>query len=259
MISTAEDLSRYVAALVNDGGYRGQSIADRATLAQLFALPSGVDARSAAPPSSVARIFGSSTTIHSGYAMGWLVAEAPTGQRLVFHGGSLERFNAEILLLPNERRAVVLLVNRNGMLRPLFEPELLSAGLAELMVGGRPLPLPAVRWRVLLFALVVLVDLGFGVFRIRRLPRWRAKTARRSRALNWWLALPDCVLPAAFLVGLPLLLSSMARVRITWPGFLDGIPDVALWLLLSACLSLARGLAKVAFLARGDVAPRAAV
>jgi hypothetical protein len=50
----------------------------------------------------------------------------------------------------------------------------------------------------------------------------------------------------------------MARVRITWPGFLDAIPDIALWLFLSASLSLARGLAKVAFLARRGVAPGAA-
>jgi hypothetical protein len=51
-------------------------------------------------------------------------------------------------------------------------------------------------------------------------------------------------------VGVPMLLSSMARVDVTWLGFLDFIPDVAAWLLASASLSLIRGVAKVVILVR---------
>jgi CubicO group peptidase (beta-lactamase class C family) len=251
VISTAEDLAHYLHALLNDGRYGTSTVAQPDTLAQLFALPAGVSGSAGAPPPGVAQILGASTGVESGYAMGWLVARAPQGRRLIFHGGTLERFHADILLLPAERRGFAVLANQNGVLQPLFEPNPLWLGLAQLLVGTPPPPAPPVRWRVLVFVLVVVADLSFGLLRIWRLPRWRERARRRAAAVRWPLALIDAIIPGAFLVGFPIFLSSMAKVDVTWLGFLDFLPDVAAWLLASAALSLIRGVAKVAILTRG--------
>ncbi len=251
VISTAEDLAHYLVALLNDGRYGNNVLVQPTTLAQLFAPPAGIGGAGAAPPAGLSEILGSSTGVESGYAMGWLVASAPNGRRLIFHGGSLEHFRADILLLPAEKRGFAILVNRNGVLQPLFEPDPLWMGLARLLVGIHPPPTPLVRWRVWLFALVVIGDIGVGLFRLGRLPRWREKAKRRPPALRWSLALLDALIPAAFLVGLPIFLGSMARVHVNWLGFLQFIPDVAAWLLVTASLSLARGVAKVVILTRG--------
>jgi CubicO group peptidase (beta-lactamase class C family) len=250
LISCAEDLGHYLVALLG-GASRGRSAIARAeTLEQLFTPPEGVDSRRAAPPDTVTRLLGSPSGVESGYAMGWLVARRPDGLRLVFHGGSLERFRADMLLIPELRRGLVVLVNQNGMLAPLLDPNPPWMSLAHAMLGRSGPPPRHQTWRTRLFALVVALDLGIGLLRIGRLPRWRRKAAGRSRAALWSRALVDVALPGAFLVGFPKLLGPVVRADVTWPGFFDFLPDLALWLAASATLSLARGAGKVAILAR---------
>jgi CubicO group peptidase (beta-lactamase class C family) len=249
LISTAEDVSHYLVALLNDGRYGNTSIVQPTTVAQLFAPPDGVDGTQAAPPAAVTRLLGSPNGIESGYAMGWLVARPPAGVRMVFHGGSLERFQAEMLLLPEEKRGFVTLVNRNGVLQPLLDPSPPWMGLAHLMLGRAGPPPPPTRRRVWLFAGVVAADLGIGLWRIGRLRLWRRKAARRSGRARWSRALIDVGIPGAFLVGFPKLLGLAVRTDVTWPGFFDFLPDVAVWFMASAGLSLARGAAKVVILA----------
>ncbi len=43
----------------------------------------------------------------------------------------------------------------------------------------------------------------------------------------------------------------MAKVDVSWFGFLDFLPDVAVWLFASLVLSLTRGLSKIVMLGRG--------
>jgi CubicO group peptidase (beta-lactamase class C family) len=252
LISTAEDLAHYLVALLNEGRYAGRALARPATLDELFAIPPGVRGPRAAPPPGVAEILGAKPAdVEWGYAMGWLTARTSRGRRLHFHAGSLERFRADMLLLPESRRGLALLVNENGVLTPLFEPDPLWLGLARQVAGMPEPPAPRPRWRVWLFIGVVAVDLGIGLLRILRLRRWKEKAARRSPRARWVRALLDASLPMAFLVGFPSLLGAMARADVTWMGFLDFIPDLAAWLAASATLSLVRGSLKLAILTRG--------
>jgi CubicO group peptidase (beta-lactamase class C family) len=250
LISTAEDLSHYLVALLNDGRYGGRSIVQPGTLAQLFAPPRGVDSTGTTPPDAVARLLGSPAGIESGYAMGWLVLRSPQGTRLIFHGGSLERFQANILLLPEQKCAFVILVNENGVLRPVLDPDPPWTGLAHLMLGNAGPPPPASNRRAVLFATVVATDLGIGLWRVSRLRLWKQKAGRRSRRARWWRASLDAALPAVFLMGFPKLLGLAVRTDVTWAGFFDFVPDVAAWLLASGGLSLVRGAAKVVMVAR---------
>jgi CubicO group peptidase (beta-lactamase class C family) len=250
IISTAEDMAHYLLAHLG-GGRGGDAVASPDALAQLLALPAGASgAQATPPPRGVVQVLGSSRDAEWGYAMGWLVAQTPGGRRLAFHAGSLERFRADMLLLPEEKRGFAILVNENGVLQPFFAPDPLWVGLAKITLGARPPPPPPVRWRVLLFALVVGVDIAIGLLRLWRLPRWKERAKRQPPRVRWSLALATAAVPGAFLLAVPAFLSSVARTSVTWPGFLDFIPDVASWLLASATISLARGLARVVILAR---------
>jgi CubicO group peptidase (beta-lactamase class C family) len=250
LISTAEDLGHYLIALLNDGRYGNRQVVQPATLTQLLTPPTGVEGGQTAPPAAITRLLGSPTGIQSGYAMGWLVAQSSEGVRLVFHGGSLERFQTDLLLLPGEKRGFAILVNQNGILRPLLEPSSLWMGVAHLALGNPGAPPPSGNWRLLLFELIVATDLGIGLFRIWRLRYWRQKAAARGRTVLWSLASIEILIPAAFLLGFPRLVGVAVGENVSWPGFFDFVPDVALWFIASATLSLVRGAAKVVILAR---------
>ncbi len=249
VISTAEDMAHYLLAYLG-AGHGGEAVAPPDTFAQLLALPAGTDGSQARPPRSVAQLLGSPAGAEWGYAMGWLVVQAPGGRRFAFHAGTLERFRADVLLVPAEKRGFAVLVNENGVLQPLFEPDPLWVGLAKVTLGARPPPPPPVRWRVLLFALVVGVDVGMGLLRLWRLPRWKERAKRQPPWMRWSLALATTAVAGAFLLAVPVFLSSVARTGVTWLGFLDFVPDVAAWLLATATISLARGVARIVILAR---------
>jgi CubicO group peptidase (beta-lactamase class C family) len=251
LISTVEDLAHYLVALLNDGRYGDTAIVQPDTLAELFTPPNGVDSSRAIPPAAVTALLGAPGGVESGYGMGWLVARSSDGRRLVFHAGSLERFRADILLVPEQKRGLVILVNQNGILRPLLDPNPPWMGVAHLMLGRAGPPPPPGRFRAGVFLLVVGIDLGIGVFRLWRLPRWRDKALTRSRGARWSRASLDALLPGAFLAFFPALLGRVVGAEVTWLGFFDFLPDVAIWFVASAALGLTRGVAKAMILAAG--------
>jgi CubicO group peptidase (beta-lactamase class C family) len=225
LISTAEDLGHYLIALLNGGQYGGTRLVQAATLAQMFAPPSGVNSERIAPPPAVAQMFGSPSGMSGGYGMGWIVGRSADGIRLVFHAGNLEFFHAELLLLPKEKRGLAILVNQNSVVRQALDQTPPWMGVAHLMLGTAPPP-----------------ESG--------LPRWSRQGALRGRVSRWSRALVGLGLPLGFLLCFPLVLGLVLRVKTSWSGLFDFLPDVVMWLVLSATLRLLRGLALVAIVSR---------
>jgi hypothetical protein len=123
-------------------------------------------------------------------------------------------------------------------------------GVAHLALGNPGAPPPSGNGRLLLFELIVATDLAIGLFRIWRLRYWRQKAAAQGRIVRRSLASIEVLIPAAFLLGFPRLVGVAVGEKVSWPGFFDFVPDVALWFIASATLSLVRGAAKVVILAR---------
>lgn len=97
VLSSAEDLGLYLAALMGGGAVEGRRVLSPAGVETLFRPIARVepDAR---------------------YALGWFVRERP-GERLVYHGGDLHHFHADVVMAPDDGVGVAVLMNANSAMQ----------------------------------------------------------------------------------------------------------------------------------------------
>jgi CubicO group peptidase (beta-lactamase class C family) len=229
LISTAEDMARYLQALLDDGRHGDVRLLSRASMISLFApsRPSGV------------------------YAKGWFVGEH-RGHRLIRHGGTNEFFKAEAMLLPDDDLGLVLLANQSTLPTALFGYPQLAGGVLDLLVGTAPSTTgPGMRWVGYALALAFALQLAWLARSFARLPRW---PARARRAPRWRIA----AALTSHLVAIPALTLGIVALLEAWMGrgvslsqAFDGVPDVATWLLVAYLADLALLAGKVAALVRG--------
>jgi CubicO group peptidase (beta-lactamase class C family) len=229
LISSAEDLAQYLKALLHDTQLEGGALLSPPALAQLFMPPDG---------------------IQSAYGMGWMMGQDASLGKFYYHDGTLENYHAELLLVPQAKVGVAILVNQGGLMPQLTSfPALLLNGIGEFLIGNTPKP-ASFAWLGWLLALVAAVDLGVGLFRLWRLPQWARKADTQRRWVRWFKALADLILPLGLLVGLPLLLGALLGGKGGWPELFGLLPDVAGWLMVSFAVGAVRGTLKVGLLTR---------
>ena len=95
IFSSVNDLSRWVIALLNEGKLDGQQVLAPGLLTQL-----------AAPHAAVP-----GSEMHYGYG---LMSGSERGVKLIQHSGSRSGYGSQITLAPEQRTAVILLLNRTG-------------------------------------------------------------------------------------------------------------------------------------------------
>jgi CubicO group peptidase (beta-lactamase class C family) len=95
LISSAEDMSQYLIAQLNGGRYRESHVLSPEGTAALHAPGAQMD------PSSA-------------YGMGWVIHNR-AGGTAVEHNGDVSNFHSNMLLLPDQQIAIVVLTNVNGM------------------------------------------------------------------------------------------------------------------------------------------------
>ncbi len=172
LISCAEDLARYMIALLNRGRYGDVQILSGGGIDELQHGVGEVNA------------FGLSL---GQYGMGWFVGTIGK-TKLVWHGGTLPDFAAHVALLPEQKKGVVLLYNAcHHWLNPVLAD--LGNGVAAMLAGESHTPLPffhlvpwALRGQVLLPILQVLG----AAATLRRLRRWRLDPERRPSSGRVW-------------------------------------------------------------------------
>lgn len=178
LISSAEDLARYLIAHLNGGRCGDAQILSAAGIAELQ--------RGAA----VYQVFG--LTLH--YAMGWF-DDRLGASRLVWHGGTMPHFGSYMALLPDQKLGVVLLFNAD---HHWFNPVVAEFGTAvvALLTGEphKPLPLVArIPWILRGQLLVPILQLVGAAATLGLLRRWRRDPALRptgARARGLHLLLP---------------------------------------------------------------------
>jgi CubicO group peptidase (beta-lactamase class C family) len=127
LISSVEDMARYMIALLNGGRYGDVQILSGASIDELHRGADGF--------SAMGRSLGQ-------YGMGWFVDEI-SQTKLVWHSGTLPDFGAYMALLPEQTRGVVLLVNANHhWMNPVLST--FGGGVVALLAGDQPAPLPFV-------------------------------------------------------------------------------------------------------------------
>ncbi|MBC7250458.1 MAG: beta-lactamase family protein [Anaerolineae bacterium] len=123
LISSAEDMARYMSALLNGGYYGDVQILSDAGIAELH--------RGVADFSVMGISLGQ-------YGMGWF-ADSIGQTKLVWHNGTTPDFAAYMALLPEQKKGVVLLFNASHhWMSPVLTE--VGAGVAALLAGQQPQP-----------------------------------------------------------------------------------------------------------------------
>lgn len=232
MLSSAADMSRFLAAYLASGEYADGRILSAASIKQIetpFA-PEGVR--------------GAST------GLGWDIGPA-NGMQIVQKNGDAPNFHSNILLVPDASWGVVLLENAEPFVTKALGRDRridnMASGVASLLDGQQPPP-PASGTALLilygaLVGIVLVQVLGIS-FSVRKLHAWRTGSRRppagRGRqALDIGLPLTTNLLWAVLvLVGLPLVLSmSLATAVLV-------MPDLASLLVASGVVALLWGIGR---------------
>jgi CubicO group peptidase (beta-lactamase class C family) len=168
LIASAEDMSHYLIAQLNDGRYRGRAVLSAPGIATLHR-------------GAVAAFDGNQ------YAMGWLVGQSG-GVRAVWHNGTVPGFNAKMVLLPNERWGVVALMNASSQIDEARK-EAIVDGVVSLLHGSAPPASSRNQIVVMLYAVICIIaaiPLVNAVWSALALRRWHTNPSRRPR--RWRLA-----------------------------------------------------------------------
>ena len=218
LISSAEDMAHYLIAQLDDGRYGGAAVLSPSGTAELH--------RPAVPTREA----------DTSYGMGWFVGPV-NGIPAVFHQGETFNYHANIVLMPQNRDGVVVLMNAENSVDLFIRGRMgtIAEGVASLLEGKQPpAPPPGAGIFVAYAALLGVIALQVGgMFRSRLLLRRRVPTGRfgwKSRTalafvLNLgWALLVLVLLPKQF--GLPL------------PTLAQGLPDFAYVLLASGFVAL---------------------
>jgi CubicO group peptidase (beta-lactamase class C family) len=199
LISCAEDMAHYLIAHLNGGYYGDVQILSRAGIDELhhgvkeyiaFGIPSGK------------------------YGMGWF--DIDLGQTKTYsHGGNVPDFSAFMALVPEQMKAIVLLLNADPYGLPPITEEI-GMGMTALLVDQQPAPirLDFIQWIMRLLPLVPLLQIAGVVATLGFLHRWHTDPARHPSQGRMWrqhILLP--LVPNLSLAAILLYLRSTGLIR----------------------------------------------
>jgi len=217
LITTAEDMSKYVVALINNRQLDGKPVLREDLLAEMRTPPSGIE---------------------SDYAMGWMSAD--DGDTLI-HGGAIHHFQAFVGMKLKEKTGFVTLYNQNSMENMMFENSTVNSDLLNFL-GGKSPRAANNAWPGLVLLFLALADMANHVRLFRMVPTWVERTARQSRIWLWIKVAFGMVVPLLIVFGLPVLVNLLEGASPDWIEPFHLMPDITIWLLAGSTLNFIRSL-----------------
>lgn len=231
IISCAEDMTHYLAAMMNGGRYQDAAVLSEQGIGEML--------RASAEISKWAS-----------YGLGWYVTSGS-----VYHGGELPDYQAKVKILPQDGLAVVLLYNTSSSTAAeLFHVgyrDKIETGIINVLYGVPPTDQPgqnpmdlnshpmAVTYGLML-GLVILAALLFALsaWRLRSMGRRMGKSRFAFWRITVLTALLNVALPVILLIAVP------ASAGASWAFVLYYIPDAGWFVLVSSVLLLLLGAGK---------------
>lgn len=226
LISSAEDMTHYLAAQLNGGTYGN---------IQLLS-PQGID---------TLHTSGAKINRFSSYGMGWVI-QNQSGLTKIWHNGDVSNFHANMMLLPDQHIGIVVLINigefyNNAAINIPIE------GVADILLGkelsaSTNPPLTLIPHIMMLAAL--LIPMLWIVWSYTSIKRWQNRGKLPPRGISLFLHL-----------YLPLVID-FSPVVLTWfilPALFDApmeivalsVPDVFVVILILTVLSLGWAMARI--------------
>ncbi len=227
VVTTAEDLSHYLIAQLNDGQYQETRLASAESMRLMHT-----------PRMDVEPFMGMQ------YGMGWSVEEEG-GIRRVEDQGTWATYSSEMTLLPDQGYGVAIFYNQGCFAAQISGFPVILDGTISLLTGSEPeggLTLRTYGW---ILGGLALLTIGVEVFALSRLPRW----AQKSKAFPVWRKALDIGLPLVeagllsfgfvYLVAVLTAKTFILKTALLWWTDLIG------WLLLLSTLLLVKALVRL--------------
>jgi CubicO group peptidase (beta-lactamase class C family) len=229
LISSAEDMAHYLSAQLNGGRYRGSTLLSPTAIAELQrpAVATPVDGTS--------------------YGMGWFVGPV-NGIPAVFHQGETFTYHANVVLLPQSKQGVVVLMNAENSLDLFTRGRMatVSEGVVSLLRGQEP-PSPPSRTAIFvayaLLLTVIAIQLGLM---IRSVTAFRHGRVLYGRLGPWWHIGVSLLANVAW-AALILIVVPQKVLGLPLPVLAQGLPDFAYLLLASGVIALGWGIGRTAW------------
>jgi CubicO group peptidase (beta-lactamase class C family) len=171
LISSSEDMARYMIALLNGGRYGDVQIISEAGINELH--------RGVAEHIEMGNSMGK-------YGMGWYVSEI--GQtKIAWHTGMVPDFSSYMALLPEQKKGVVLLINADHfMMNPALAE--VGGGVASLLAGDQPAPIQFgfIPWAMRSLLLIPLIQIIGVAATLRLLRLWHQDPMSRPSGGRKW-------------------------------------------------------------------------
>ena len=235
LMSSAEDMSHYLAAQLNNGQYpaTGASVLSAGGVAELHrpAAAAGLSAQGGS------------------YAMGWFVGSRSHLRDTIWHNGSAASMHSMVIMLPAEKWGVVLLTNVESMVYEMLARLDVIADNVASMLTNRPLT-GTLAGLYLAFDAIAVLTLALVGRNLVRMVRGRRKL-RTGRFVRARTVLFEWVVPIwrEFWVPVVILLGVPAALGAPWFGNLLNV-DIGQWLFAFALLLMASGMVRLALAIR---------
>jgi CubicO group peptidase (beta-lactamase class C family) len=214
LISSPEDMGKYLEAHLNGGRYRGAAIISDSGLAALHTPPAGKP-----------------------YAMGWL-ADTIAGKPILWHTGAVANYHTDMLLIPDAHVGAAIFANVNNFLLETQFSETIK-GVGALLLGFEP-PARRLRYRETYWIITLAACLWvfWRAYQVATIRRWRpgGEAVDARGAVAWRphriAILLDPGVSLGLVLGVPMVLGSpLSTLR--W-----FVPDLTYWLMLNAVVSV---------------------
>jgi CubicO group peptidase (beta-lactamase class C family) len=219
VISTAEDMAKYLILHSNGGRFEDKQLLT---------------------PDSMALMHTSPLQLKSPYAMGWFVVTEHSRQ-ILQHNGILSTFYTDVAVLPNEKYSIALLYNVSAASLIAFALPQIKTGLIQLLTDGT---LPPSSFSINLWGIGLAILTAIGVTLAIRsllyLPQWK----RKLHATPKWqilLGIAWMFFPLVVVLAMPWLVGMMSDRIFNYIQLFRTMPDVMLWLSLCAGLGFING------------------
>ncbi len=207
LMSSANDMARYLMALGNGGELEGVRVLK---------------------PENVQMLFTPNVRLDNPYGFGWYIAKY-YGETQITHGGDSERFHTSVLILPEHKMSLVLLFNENHLLKDYNEYDTIFWSVVGMLTDH---PLPAERlsstfygWGLLALWFTIL---GLTGFNIARLPQWRVKMMTWVPYRRWLDVFRHVLWAAVAVLAMTVIGPAFLNRGFNWIWFTGFLPDVAL-------------------------------
>jgi len=219
LISSAEDMTHYLVSQLNSGRYNGTSVLS----------PDGM--------SELHRAAVQTPKEGTSYGMGWFVGPL-NDIPVIHHQGETFNFHSNVVLIPQSRKGVVVLMNAENSLDLFTSGRMgtIAAGVTSLLEGQEP-PSPPSNVAIFivygaLFALLVLQARGI----VRSVVALRSGRIRRGRIGPWWRIGFSLVLSLVWALFIFMLVPKQLGLPLSIVA--DGFPDLVYLLIISALVAL---------------------